>query len=192
MGNQMSKAIFLEPDPEGHRIIRHIHNCAHSQLETYFQGNAAPFLNWQHQMEFASVYLTFSISFFIQNTSKIKSQNVNSGWIISGLNSSKLVVLNVTGAVQLWNHKKGWVHQKMLNIHYSSYKGPDFLFFNKGPLSLENVTLSCTCHILIACVYYFHNKKTVKRTQFNVSSRKNKFEGVIEVDGLPGNSQKWL
>lgn len=34
----MSKATVLELDPGGHQIIRGIHNCAYSQLQTCFQG----------------------------------------------------------------------------------------------------------------------------------------------------------
>lgn len=99
----MSKAIFLEPDPEGHRSIRHIHNCASLQLETYFSGEKGGMqlhslignIRWSLPPFISRFQLVFSYRRLV----KKKSQNVNSGWIISGLNSSKLVVLNMPGAV---------------------------------------------------------------------------------------------
>lgn len=65
IGIETSKVIFLELGPGSHQIIRDLHNCASSQIKTCFRGrgNVTPLLSWQHQMELASIYLTFSVCF---------------------------------------------------------------------------------------------------------------------------------
>lgn len=78
--------MVLELGPGSHQIIRDPHNCTSSLSETCFQGESEEFGS-THQMGFASIYLTFSISFILLSYRRLvkKSPNVNSGGIINHL-----------------------------------------------------------------------------------------------------------